>query len=92
MKSEENNPRRKKTPYQRIVDAAKNGTGTRLSADDCQILASDTAIDTRAYLDDDGTDAEFDLCVHGKIRCIRCHVLTSDNSPENTSDNGEKFP
>lgn len=43
----------KSTPHQRIVKAAKRGTGMRLSADDVQVLATDDAIITRAMSDDE---------------------------------------
>jgi hypothetical protein len=48
-------PKRKKlTPYQRIVRAAKAGRGVRLSADECFDLGEmDDAIFTRARLDDE---------------------------------------
>jgi hypothetical protein len=55
--------RRRKTPWQRIIAAAENGTGCRLSADDCRRLWQDSAIQQRASLDDLNdqgmTDEEF---------------------------------
>lgn len=46
------NWQRNLTPYQRIVRAAQNGKGCRLSAEDCEDLTMDTAIVDRAWLDD----------------------------------------
>ena len=43
----------KLTPYQRIVRAAKTGTGVRLTADEAWQMARDTAILQRAEWDDD---------------------------------------
>jgi len=40
------------TPRQRIIRAADRGTGLRLAADDVLRLACDSAIETRAGLDD----------------------------------------
>lgn len=45
------------TAYQRIVRAAKRGTGTRLSADECFQMSTDDAIWMVAQQDDDD-DAE----------------------------------
>lgn len=45
-------PIKKKTPYQRIIFASKNGTGVRLSYDECFDLSRDDAISTRATNDD----------------------------------------
>lgn len=52
------NPRKaeKRTPWQRIRDAAELGKGCRLSADEVSRLAFDGAIMTRAELDDAGED------------------------------------
>jgi hypothetical protein len=51
--------KKKRTPYQRIVRAAKRGTGCRLSADDCHLLGEmDDAIFTRAALDDEDDKLE----------------------------------
>lgn len=47
------------TLYQRIVGAARRGRGLRLSADECRALAGDTAIATRAAMDNDGCDDEW---------------------------------
>lgn len=41
------------TPWQRIMRAAKRGTGLRLSPDDALRLSRDDAIETRAALDDE---------------------------------------
>ena len=44
---------KKRTPYQRIRDAAHAGTGCRLSANECHSMGLfDDAIFTRAQLDD----------------------------------------
>lgn len=40
------------TPYQRIMRAAKRGTGVRLSADEVFALSADDAISTCAANDD----------------------------------------
>lgn len=42
----------KKTPHQRICDAAKKGAGVRLTADEVAQLADDEAIRARAEMDD----------------------------------------
>ena len=41
------------TPYQRIMLAAKRGTGVRLTADEVWQMSNDTAIADRAAVDDD---------------------------------------
>ena len=41
------------TPYQKIMRAAKRGTGARLSASEAWFLSRDDAIATRAGLDDE---------------------------------------
>jgi len=41
------------TPWQRIIEAAKDGRGIRLSWEECCRLHMDGAIETRASLDDD---------------------------------------
>lgn len=41
----------KLTPWQKIMRAAKRGTGLRLTADECSRLGMDGAIETRATLD-----------------------------------------
>ena len=46
----------KKTPWQRIRDAAERGTGVRLTSDDVVRLAQDQAIMWRAEQDDNGED------------------------------------
>jgi hypothetical protein len=44
---------KQRTAYQRIRDAARRGTGCRLSADECFRMGTlDDAIFTRAQLDD----------------------------------------
>ncbi len=49
----------KRTPYQRIRDAARRGGGCRLSPDDCHTLGNmDDAIFTRAELDDEDAETE----------------------------------
>jgi hypothetical protein len=50
----------KKTPWQKIMDAAKKGRGLRLSADEIFLLSCDDAIETRARNDENGwnTDSE----------------------------------
>lgn len=45
--------RKRKTPWQRIKNAADRGTGLRLSPDDVRRLGHDGAIMTRAELDDE---------------------------------------
>jgi hypothetical protein len=49
------------TPWQRIAQAAKRGTGLRLSADEVFRLSMDDAIMRRAALDDLGIDHEEEL-------------------------------
>lgn len=36
------------TVYERIIRAARRGTGTKLSVEDCWVLGQDTAISSRA--------------------------------------------
>ena len=51
--------RRKLSPYQRIVKAAKAGRGIRLSADECFDLGEmDDAIYSRAQVEDDEYEAQ----------------------------------
>lgn len=45
--------RKKLTPYQRIMHAAKRGTGMRLSADEAFALSMDDAIASCAINDDE---------------------------------------
>jgi len=52
--------RRRKTPYQKICDAAERGGGCRLTFEDCRLLEQDHAISARAALDD-----EPNPCRHG---------------------------
>ncbi len=44
------------TPHQKIMRAAKNGTGLRLNADEVWVLSMDDAIATAATNDDFGED------------------------------------
>ncbi len=44
--------RRRRTPWDRIIRAANTGRGTYLTAEDCGRLAGDSAIETRAIMDD----------------------------------------
>jgi hypothetical protein len=46
----------RRTPWQKIRDAAEKGTGVRLTRDECIRLAQDNAIMTRAELDDENDD------------------------------------
>lgn len=48
--------RKKKSPYQRIVDAAKKGVGVRLSFEECHEMSRDTAICDLAENDDHKSD------------------------------------
>jgi hypothetical protein len=43
----------KRTPYQKIMQAAKRGTGLRLTADEVYALSQDNAIEVRASGDDE---------------------------------------
>lgn len=43
----------RRTPWQRIRDAAEKGTGCRLTPEDAARLGRDSAITQRAYLDDE---------------------------------------
>ena len=54
--------RKRKTPWQRIRDAGERGVGCRLSPNDIARLCMDSAIITRADLDDDddGNAQDFD--------------------------------
>lgn len=45
--------RRRRTPWQKIMRAAQNGTGLKLDADEILRLGRDRAIETRARYDDD---------------------------------------
>lgn len=51
-------PRRKLTPWQKIMRASKRGTGLRLSADEVWNLSRDNAIETLAGNDDEGLPDE----------------------------------
>lgn len=42
-----------KSPPQKIMRAAKRGSGLRLTADEVAVLASDSAIEARAWNDDE---------------------------------------
>ena len=46
------NWRNLRSPWERIIYAAEQGTGCRLSHDDCYHLSMDDAIATRADLDE----------------------------------------
>lgn len=48
--------KRRKTPHQRIMDAAAAGRGMRLSVDEVWSLSQDDAIRQCAINDTDGTD------------------------------------
>lgn len=50
----ERNATKRSTPYQRIMRAAKRGTGVRLTADDVRRMSIDTAIVELAMNDDEG--------------------------------------
>lgn len=50
-------PRRKFTPYQRIVRAARRRVGVRLSPEECAKMSTDTAI-RRLADNDDEMDAD----------------------------------
>lgn len=59
--------KRRRTPWQKIRDAAQRGTGTRLSFDDVLRLSQDGAIITRAEMDDVacldcGNDMDLGVC------------------------------
>ncbi len=47
------------TPYQRIMRAAREGRGIRLSADEAFLMAQDTAIADAANSDDRAQEREF---------------------------------
>jgi hypothetical protein len=48
----------KLTPYQRIVRAADQGKGVRLTAHECIDLSLDHAIEQRALMDDEEQDEQ----------------------------------
>ncbi len=68
------------TPYQRIMRAAKRGTGLRLSAEDAAMLSFDHAIVARAEWDDSDEcqDKWHDTpwCYRRADTCPRCGEVT----------------
>lgn len=69
----------RKTPYQKIRDAADRGTGVQLTADDVGRLAMDDAIMTRASLDDEPPDDDTDTAekIYKRITIDWVHGTTT---------------
>jgi hypothetical protein len=61
----------KLTPWQRIIRAAKEGKGIRLSADEVYMLSQDDAIEQRARNDDEG-ESEDRATAEGYIPPWQC--------------------